>query len=1040
MWTIYSVGDLAFLQQVLQGVVMLCGADDWMAAARIATLIGVLSVFFRSLNRGGMSIDLKEPLIAMMIYLMACGTTTTVAIESIETGAVVTQAGVPLGMAAAGSIVSLLGMRLTELFEQAFATPQMLQNGFGSSLEAIKVVRINTMTVFGYGAANAPDSGADVYTSWVHYFTECTIPGLEKGRITANQLLSKTPFSAAVQLVTPVNGTEIYIGGAPTDTDCTNAYTQLLNYTTTRFVPLLLAQLSSPLGGAPNSTAAATTIITNALNGIGQGTVSVTDFIETGVLVPIFFDALSSSAGSTFASSYSTMVADGQRNRASQWLGQQSLFTSYIRPMMAFIEGFQFAIMPLALLAALLGGASFGLASKVLAGLVWIQLWYPLLAIVNLYEQMALTGEMTAMVGAGNALTSLAGTLQGDQSFLSWLAIGGMLATSVPALAGALAFGTYQGVAGLVGLGAGIGSSENLVPDVAAPREIGHQYSGISAAPLRQVDPTMGLRSTGSDAVVPSMTFTKVDAGRIESARNESDASVSDLRSVLSHSTGTGFSVDDRGGESSRVSRSNSTGTTESLASTLSDVASTVKRLSDDQGIHEDVGWKMAAGAALGYRKAGTGGSGGVDLSHMTGLTQQQRTAGEEAFTKTFSDQPQVQAQLLSSIAKDIVQNREHSVFASSNQSDQSAIQKSASRAVSAIESYQSAVSSSVSSGANQTVSSQAAVAAVLSNPEARAALTGAVVRFGLGGQAMAATNHNQEQWRRNYGGQAGAEVMGQFFALGAFNPASADHGGALLERGAVNSVLSTAIGGQFPTIGGASRNEGIGGGAKGPAGGAGGSGVRGAVQQGLHVAGQAVDGVTPETIGRQFDQNRAAQVERGAVLAAPVADAILAQNQKHAEADRTATTAERVHGVVQGLSDMGGDLVAAVTGGTSGVAAAGAARVDGYEHQAKHAGLTDVQARYYAHRAGGVDGPEVGEMSIGVRREAVGAGWSRSQADMLVERIDAAATGAGTPGADLRLSHIAADNLAHNMGGGEVSPSMRDALGKAVRRTGSDP
>jgi len=670
--------------------------------------------------------------------------------------------------------------------------------------------------------------------------------------------------------------------------------------------------------------------------------------------------------------------------------------------------------------------------------LVWIQLWYPLLAIVNLYEQMALTGEMTAMVGAGNALTSLSGTLQGDQSFLSWLAIGGMLATSVPALAGALAFGTYQGVAGLVGLGADIGTSQNLAPDVAAPREIGHQYSGISAAPLRQVDPTLGLRAGGSEGVVPTMTFNNVDAGRIESARQASVTTIDDLRSVYSRSHGTILSVDDRGGQSTRVSQSNSASTTEALSSNLDAAASVVKRLHDDQGIEESQGWRMALGASMAPKVKGMGGGGTVDLSGVTNLTQHERTSGEQAFTQAFADRPQLQSQLAGSVAKDIAQNREHSVFASSNQSDQNSIQNSASKAVSAGESYQEAVSRSVSSGTSQTVSSQAAVAAVLANPVARADLTGAVARFRLGHEAMSATNHNQEQWRRNYGGQAGAEVMGQFFALGAFNPAAGDHGGALLQRGAVNAVLSTAMGGEFPTIGGAGRNAEIGGSVKGPAGGAGG-GVRGKVMQGLGDAQHAVDSVTPETLRQQHEADKQAQIEHGAALAAPVAAAVLRQNESHAEGDRSTTVPERIHGAWSGIVDMGQDLAGAVTGGASGFAASRTARSQEFEHHARSAGLTEAQSSYFGHRAGGGGGAEDEALSRGVRAEAVGHGMTPSQADMLVERLDAAATGAGTPGADVRLGHIAADNRAHGLGGGYVSPTMERAFKTEVQKTGTD-
>ena len=46
MWTIHSVGDSAFLEQVLIAVSMITGTGDFTQMASVGLLIGVLIVFF----------------------------------------------------------------------------------------------------------------------------------------------------------------------------------------------------------------------------------------------------------------------------------------------------------------------------------------------------------------------------------------------------------------------------------------------------------------------------------------------------------------------------------------------------------------------------------------------------------------------------------------------------------------------------------------------------------------------------------------------------------------------------------------------------------------------------------------------------------------------------------------------------------------------------------------------------------------------------------------------------------------------------------
>ena len=1068
VWTIYSIGDNAFLQAVLQGVAMLIGGADYTVTARIATLIGAVVVMFRSVQTGGHSFDPKEILVGIIIFGMVFGTTVTVAIENVVTGAVVTQGGIPVGFAAPGSVVSLLGMRLTEQFEQAFSTPEMLQHGFQSSLETIKKVRINTMSVSNFGGANAPVSGADVYSSWVNYISECTIPGLEAGAVSFETIMRSSPFVDALVLNSVVNGTEIYTGGNATQTDCGAAFTQLKNFTINNFVPQFLGQISVVLGGAAGSASDATNIINDALTGVGLGaSATASDFVLTSVLVPIFLDALSQSSEATYSSSYATMVSDAARNRASQWMGQSSLFNLYIQPVLAFIEGFQYAVMPLMIIVILFGNGALPLIGKFLGMMLWIQLWYPILAIVNLYEHLALTGAMSAMMGAGNGILTLAGTLQGDQSFLAWMAIGGLMASSVPMLAGAVAFGTWHGVQSLV---AQIGGSETLRPDVAAPREIGQQYSHYQMAPLTSVDPTLGLRQTGSDRVDPSMTYTVGDTRQVESARQASEQATKEFRQRMSETTASRYSVDDRGGQGESTTRGLLSQQTEGLTTAMNREVGLVDSISTATGLSKDVSAQLAADGALRASAAGSGGGVAVNLARREDVNDTQRAAAETVIRQAFSDHPSLQNNLTDSLARNVTSERSHAWFRSSSSDQQNSLEQSAAKALNAQENYREAASQSLSRSASVSESAQAAVTAIRSSPEAREALAAGVIRYGLGKQAMGQAIQNGRVWRARYGGADGAQIMGELVALGGYDPSGAGRGSPE-QQAEFGAVMTKALGGRRPVVTGSERNAGVaseigpvsrgaGGGSGegggrgagpvgsiGPVGSGAGSGVVGEVNRGLAGA-LAAGGHAEDDVRAHHQAGLERQRQAGAELAQPVAEGMVQRDRAQGERDRTAGAGEQTHGLVDRAAELlhglgtavGGAVAAGSSGHNIGDGAIDALqqrygqRIEKYTRQGREAGLTEAQATYYGWMSAldGVPGRSfvTGDFERKVRDEAVGA---RMDPQQIVERLEAATLVADGGGAARRFADLAETNRLHGLVPGVFLPGS--AMDRAVER-----
>ncbi|SPZ00356.1 sex pilus assembly protein TrhG [Pseudomonas luteola] len=136
--------------------------------------------------------------------------------------------------------------------------------------------------------------------------------------------------------------------------------------------------------------------------------------------------------------SSAAMVSQAIQQRNTQWASEQTMFLSTVRPMLALIEGFVYAVTPLMGFLIVMGAFGIKLVGKYIQMLIWIQLWMPVLAIINLYLYMAASAELAADAGATSgvavALDSFYGLYRSDEILANWLATGGMLAAATPVL------------------------------------------------------------------------------------------------------------------------------------------------------------------------------------------------------------------------------------------------------------------------------------------------------------------------------------------------------------------------------------------------------------------------------------------------------------------------------------------------------------------------------------------------------------------------------------------------------------------------------
>ena len=80
-FTIYSIGDSAFLEQILIAVSMITGTGDFEKMVSIGLLLGVLMIMIQSVFQGAKQIYSRRMLVGLLIYACFFCPNTAVSME-----------------------------------------------------------------------------------------------------------------------------------------------------------------------------------------------------------------------------------------------------------------------------------------------------------------------------------------------------------------------------------------------------------------------------------------------------------------------------------------------------------------------------------------------------------------------------------------------------------------------------------------------------------------------------------------------------------------------------------------------------------------------------------------------------------------------------------------------------------------------------------------------------------------------------------------------------------------------------------------------
>lgn len=816
-WTIYSIGDVAFLEQIFIAVAMVTGTSDFPKAASIAFLVAILMYFFQSIMRNAQDFNLGQLFIGWAFFMCMFYPTTTVVLEDGVTGSVRVVSNVPLGMGAVGGITSSIGYGLTTIFEQGYGyiAPGVTESHFADSLALLNKVRKAAADPRLMQAINESlPAGADYRASWDNYIRECTLRKIDLGQTTVDDVLS-TPLPEALRFDSGVYGTRLYLyNSSGNNVTCSQGYSELINAQgVTRGSHLEEAlgkalNLQQPEYGGAN----AFNSVFSALQALEMSQQDAYRYIEASILEPIYHDAVLGKYQDMQDFSSAVMINEALQQRNVQWAAEQSMFMSTIRPLQTFFEGLVYALTPLIGVLVVMGTFGISLVGKYFQTMLWIQLWLPTLSIINLYIYTAASGELASYNNEKFAsIYSLAGV---NDILQNWVGVGAMLAASTPVIALFLVSGSSYAMMGIAGRvsGADHVKEQTTTPDMVQSGAYMANQAQFTNTPMK------GAMMTGAEGIVSSAslgsTFSNSVASSQERYSQAQEAFTQSLSRAMSSGTTSAQSLQTATSLGAQINSSNTqeAGYIKSLASDY------MKANNISQSERDLVTGAVAMSARAGGGIPGTDTGGGLGA---TGSKSNEKGSANvfssvDSYTQGLGLTEGQKSTITDGIASSFDATSSSSFAHSLGDSASKSLQESASQVTAAKEAYTETNQAANAFGAAHNMKFSD-LAGLMTGPNATPLGRGALndlndyFRSGQAGSTVQQAAINKENQYRSLGfSPAVAQATARMEAM----TDGANYNGAkdqLQGVRAASGIMSKALGGiNAPSIGGATDNQGI--------------------------------------------------------------------------------------------------------------------------------------------------------------------------------------------------------------------------------------
>lgn len=515
-YSIYSIGDVDFLFDILNGVAMVTGTGSFTRSCAVAFLLGVITSMLVALFKGGNKLPFSELFLSFLLFSLMFVPKTTVVIEDVYNGRTQMVDNVPLGVAYPGHVISTVGFGLSEIMENAFSsvssTYGLTKHSFLDSMFILNRIRDGiTLDNLWKTIDLKIGDGSDARSSWINFMSDCMLLEYKfnEGN-SAQQDYMRSYSELLTHGQSKIYGTEIYRNGAQL-LNCSEAQELLINdlknITTQDLNLLSTSSNGNNLGAIPDDLDEHNSIsyrLNNALTFLGVSASSELDIVKASLLEPIYNRASQGYFASTGDVMTSLSLNQALIQRNTQWALEQSMFMTTVRPFVTFFEGLVYAITPFIAILICIGVFGIRVGIRYFQTLVWLQLWMPILSIINLYILKGVKNEITESVG-NVPFDSFYALDTADNIIQNWIATAGMLAASTPILAFFLVSGSAYTFTAITGKMSG---GDHIDEKIVSPDLIKQSPVLTSSAGSSQFS-NSGLIGSGRESQLSSISLSQ---------------------------------------------------------------------------------------------------------------------------------------------------------------------------------------------------------------------------------------------------------------------------------------------------------------------------------------------------------------------------------------------------------------------------------------------------------------------------------------------------------------------------------------------------
>ena len=407
MFEIVSIADGNLLTEVLNGVAMITNNANFEGMVAFGLLCGLLLTAARALVT--QRLELQYLLVGWLMFATMYGPRVNVTVEDLGTGTVNAVNNVPIGVAAVGTVSSIIGLNLAETFATVFNLPSAagsttpLGMGFADPLSMLVELRDLEYGGVNDASATATDPNIDVQRSVARYLKDCVLYaiGMEGSPLSMSweELRTAPNLLTAIEVPAVTWHTVTYLTSGDPDgvtRTCAAAYTEIAGVLGGGFANARFAYLGSKMNiGSPQLEVQAAL---DYFFGAGR---AAQDLMLNALLSRELELASVDYQATAGNSARVMMLTQAIEQRRTQWAAEKTLFEEVAQPLMAYIEAFFYAVSPIMAFVFVLGQFGMKLFGRYLMLAAWIQLWIPIMAVNNLYIHHSAAQNIQSLASRG---------------------------------------------------------------------------------------------------------------------------------------------------------------------------------------------------------------------------------------------------------------------------------------------------------------------------------------------------------------------------------------------------------------------------------------------------------------------------------------------------------------------------------------------------------------------------------------------------------------------------------------------------------------